>query len=97
MPPLWLAGLEAEVELFYRPPPKAWFVVRATVTANGPIPHLEDEPVATGWKPSGVPGEGLVRVAGISHAPEEHTADEDIMNGTQVLLRTLLALDERGL
>jgi N-carbamoyl-L-amino-acid hydrolase len=36
-------------------------------------------------------------IAGISHAPEEHTADEDITNGTQVLLRTLLALDERGL
>ena len=36
-------------------------------------------------------------IAGISHAPEEHTADEDIANGTQVLLRTLLALDERGL
>lgn len=36
-------------------------------------------------------------IAGISHSPEEHTADEDITNGTQVLLRTLLALDERGL
>jgi N-carbamoyl-L-amino-acid hydrolase len=32
-------------------------------------------------------------VAGISHAPEEHTDPEDVAAGTSVLLRTLLALD----
>ena len=36
-------------------------------------------------------------VDGISHAPDEHTADADIVNGTNVLLRTLLALDGSGL
>jgi N-carbamoyl-L-amino-acid hydrolase len=34
---------------------------------------------------------------GISHAPEEHTALDDIVNGSNVLLRTLLAIDEAGL
>lgn len=33
-------------------------------------------------------------VAGISHAPEEFTAPEDCVNGANVLLGTLLALDE---
>jgi N-carbamoyl-L-amino-acid hydrolase len=32
-------------------------------------------------------------VKGISHAPEEFTAPEDVTHGTDVLLRTLLALD----
>ena len=36
-------------------------------------------------------------VAGISHAPEELTELSDIVNGANVLLRTLLELDERGL
>ena len=36
-------------------------------------------------------------VDGISHAPEEHTPPEDVTHGADVLLRTLLALDERGL
>ena len=36
-------------------------------------------------------------VAGISHAPEEHTDLEDIVNGSNVLLRTLLEIDARGL
>lgn len=36
-------------------------------------------------------------VAGISHAPEEFTADADVAAGTNVLLRTLLALDADGL
>ena len=36
-------------------------------------------------------------VAGISHAPEEHTELADVVRGTDVLLRTLLAMDERGL
>lgn len=36
-------------------------------------------------------------ISGISHAPEERTADEDITNGANVLLRTLMALDESGL
>ena len=36
-------------------------------------------------------------IGGISHAPEERTEDSDIVNGANVLLRTLLALDERGL
>ena len=35
-------------------------------------------------------------VDGISHAPEEHTHLEDIVNGSNVLLRTLLALDRSG-
>ena len=34
-------------------------------------------------------------VAGVSHAPDEHTTPQDIINGTNVLLRTLLELDER--
>ena len=36
-------------------------------------------------------------VAGISHAPEERTSASDITNGANVLLRTLLAIDEAGL
>ena len=32
---------------------------------------------------------------GISHAPEEYTAPEDVTHGADVLLGTLLALDER--
>jgi len=36
-------------------------------------------------------------VAGISHAPAEHTDLDDIVNGSNVLLRTLLQIDERGL
>ena len=36
-------------------------------------------------------------VAGISHAPEEYTDLEDITNGSNVLLRALLEIDERGL
>lgn len=36
-------------------------------------------------------------VAGISHAPEEHTELADIVDGSNVLLRTLLALDADGL
>lgn len=32
-------------------------------------------------------------VGGISHSPREHTAPEDIVNGANVLLRTLLRLD----
>ena len=32
-------------------------------------------------------------VEGISHAPEEFTRDEDVVNGANVLLRTVLALD----
>jgi len=35
--------------------------------------------------------------AGISHAPEEHTELEDIVNGSNVLLRTLLEIDRSGL
>jgi N-carbamoyl-L-amino-acid hydrolase len=33
---------------------------------------------------------------GISHAPQEFTAPEDIANGTDVLVRTLLAIDRAG-
>jgi N-carbamoyl-L-amino-acid hydrolase len=36
-------------------------------------------------------------VNGVSHAPEEYTELEDIVNGSNVLLRTLLALDADGL
>lgn len=36
-------------------------------------------------------------VDGISHAPEEHTDATDIVHGSNVLLRTLLALDADGL
>ena len=36
-------------------------------------------------------------VAGISHAAEEFTELTDVVNGTNVLLRTLLAIDEAGL
>ena len=36
-------------------------------------------------------------VGGISHAPEERTAASDIANGANVLLRTLLAIDEVAL
>jgi N-carbamoyl-L-amino-acid hydrolase len=32
-------------------------------------------------------------VAGVSHAPEEHTTERDVTNGANVLLRTVLALD----
>jgi N-carbamoyl-L-amino-acid hydrolase len=35
-------------------------------------------------------------VGGISHAPGEHTAPRDVTNGANVLLRTLLAIDEAG-
>ncbi len=34
---------------------------------------------------------------GISHAPQEFTAPQDIANGADVLLRTLLAIDRAGL
>ena len=34
-------------------------------------------------------------VAGVSHAPDEHTIPQDIVNGANVLLQTLLELDER--
>lgn len=34
---------------------------------------------------------------GVSHAPAEHTAPEDVVNGADVLLRTLLALDDAAL
>ncbi|GIT49875.1 MAG: hypothetical protein Ct9H300mP15_00880 [Gemmatimonadota bacterium] len=33
-------------------------------------------------------------VAGVSHAPDEHTIPQDIVNGANVLLQTLLELDE---
>lgn len=36
-------------------------------------------------------------VAGISHAPDERTELQDIVNGSDVLLRTLLAIDAGGL
>lgn len=36
-------------------------------------------------------------IGGISHAPEERTEDSDIVNGANVLLLTLLAVDETGL
>jgi len=36
-------------------------------------------------------------IDGISHAPEERTDLDDIVNGSNVLLRTLLALDAAGL
>jgi N-carbamoyl-L-amino-acid hydrolase len=36
-------------------------------------------------------------IGGISHAPEEHTAPGDVTNGANVLLHTLLAIDETGL
>lgn len=36
-------------------------------------------------------------IRGISHAPEERTEAADIINGTNVLLDTLLAIDEGGL
>ena len=34
-------------------------------------------------------------VAGVSHAPDEHTIPQDSVNGANVLLQTLLELDER--
>ena len=34
-------------------------------------------------------------VAGISHAPDENTSPQDVINGANVLLQTLLELDER--
>ena len=34
-------------------------------------------------------------VAGVSHAPDEHTTPQDVVNGANVLLQTLLELDER--
>lgn len=36
-------------------------------------------------------------IDGISHAPEERTRDEDVANGADVLLRTLLSIDRNGL
>jgi len=36
-------------------------------------------------------------VDGISHAPEEHTGPDDVVNGANVLLRAILAVDEQGL
>jgi len=36
-------------------------------------------------------------VAGISHSPEEYTAARDMANGADVLLRTVLALDDGAL
>ena len=39
----------------------------------------------------------LPSIRGISHAPEERTEAADIVNGTNVLLDTLLAMDEGGL
>jgi N-carbamoyl-L-amino-acid hydrolase len=36
-------------------------------------------------------------IDGVSHAPEERTEVADVVNGCNVLLHTLLALDERGL
>lgn len=35
-------------------------------------------------------------VGGVSHAPEEHTELDDVVNGANVLLGTLLAIDEGG-
>ena len=32
-------------------------------------------------------------VGGISHSPREHTRPEDLINGANVLLRTLLKID----
>jgi N-carbamoyl-L-amino-acid hydrolase len=34
-------------------------------------------------------------VGGISHSPKEFSRPQDIENGANVLLRTLLALDQR--
>ena len=34
-------------------------------------------------------------VAGVSHAPDEHTTPQDVINGANVLLQTLLELDQR--
>ena len=31
---------------------------------------------------------------GVSHSPDEYTAPQDCVNGTQVLLRALLQIDE---
>ncbi|MEM7414506.1 MAG: Zn-dependent hydrolase [Gemmatimonadota bacterium] len=36
-------------------------------------------------------------IDGISHAPEERTADDDVANGADVLLHTLLSIDRNGL
>ena len=36
-------------------------------------------------------------ITGISHAPEERTELTDIVNGSNVLLQTLLALDDERL
>ena len=36
-------------------------------------------------------------IGGISHAHNERTEDSDIVNGANVLLLTLLNLDEEGL
>jgi len=35
-------------------------------------------------------------VAGVSHNPREYTRDEDVINGANVLLHTLLSLAENG-
>jgi acetylornithine deacetylase/succinyl-diaminopimelate desuccinylase-like protein len=45
--------------------------------------------------PDGVLG-AVPSVGGISHAPEEDTPPQDVANGADVLLHTLLALDERS-
>jgi N-carbamoyl-L-amino-acid hydrolase len=36
-------------------------------------------------------------VGGISHSPDEYTAPEDIANGANVLLKTVLAVDRGAL
>jgi N-carbamoyl-L-amino-acid hydrolase len=35
-------------------------------------------------------------VGGISHSPKEFTKPQDVVNGANVLLQTILALDARG-
>ncbi|MDX2060190.1 MAG: M20/M25/M40 family metallo-hydrolase [Gemmatimonadales bacterium] len=35
-------------------------------------------------------------VGGISHAPREYTRPEDVTNGVNVLLQTMLRLDQRA-
>ena len=36
-------------------------------------------------------------VGGISHSPREYTAPKDVANGADVLLQTVIALDDRAL
>jgi beta-ureidopropionase / N-carbamoyl-L-amino-acid hydrolase len=36
-------------------------------------------------------------VGGVSHSPKEYTSPEDIANGANVLLRTVLAIDRGDL